>query len=63
MAYASPANPCWKEQELGIMVSMNNTDEYEGPAIKRLGTVAEMTAASNLMNSDHGGIANDAFSN
>ena len=45
------------------MVTMNNTDEYEAPAIKRLGTVAEMTAASNLMNSDHGGIANDAFSN
>jgi len=42
---------------------MDNTDEYEAPAVKRLGTVAEMTAASNLHNADNSGLANSAFSN
>jgi len=42
---------------------MNNTDEYEAPAIKPLGTVAEMTAAATLTNSDGGSMANDAYSN
>jgi hypothetical protein len=42
---------------------MNNTDEYVAPSVERLGTVADLTQAHNLMNSDGGGMANDADSN
>jgi hypothetical protein len=42
---------------------MNEPDEYVAPTVERLGTVADLTEASHLMNSDSGAMANTAFSN
>jgi hypothetical protein len=47
---------------LGIVGLMNPTN-YEAPQIVRLGTVAELTEAAGLVNSDNGQVANNAFSN
>lgn len=46
------------------MVSdMTNNDAYEAPTVERVGSVAEVTAAAGLVNSDDGLHANNAFSN
>ena len=42
---------------------MNTPNNYEAPAVERLGTIAELTEAAGLTNSDNGLVANNAFSN
>lgn len=39
------------------------TATYVPPALKRLGTISELTQASGLVNSDNGLVANNAFPN
>jgi hypothetical protein len=43
--------------------TMHNPNTYEAPAVEALGTVAELTEAAGLTNSDNGLVANNAFSN
>jgi hypothetical protein len=35
---------------------MSHDEKYEAPAVKVLGTVADLTAGQNLLNSDGGGL-------
>ena len=42
---------------------MNTPTNYQPPAIERLGTIAELTEAAGLVNSDDGLVANNAYSN
>jgi len=47
---------------LGKVKRMNPTN-YKAPQIERLGTVADLTEAAGLVNSDNGKESNNAFSN
>jgi hypothetical protein len=42
---------------------MDTTTNYEAPRLDRLGSVAELTEAASLVNSDNGLQANNAYSN
>jgi hypothetical protein len=42
---------------------MNTPNNYVAPVVERLGTVAELTEAAGLTNSDNGQVANNAYSN
>jgi hypothetical protein len=45
------------------MTRTPNTATYVPPALKRLGTISELTQAAGLVNSDNGLTADNAFPN